>query len=78
VSLLIDKNTTVICQGFTGKDGTFHSEQAIAYGTKMVGAVSMLRLIRASKSRHSRPCHRRARLRLCDCVVREGIPYFRM
>ena len=40
VSILIDKNTKVICQGFTGKNGTFHSEQAIAYGTAMVGGVS--------------------------------------
>ena len=40
VSILIDKNTKVICQGFTGKNGTFHSEQAIAYGTRMVGGVS--------------------------------------
>jgi succinyl-CoA synthetase alpha subunit len=40
MSILIDANTKVICQGFTGKNGTFHSQAAIAYGTKMVGGVS--------------------------------------
>ncbi len=40
MSILVDKNTKVICQGFTGKHGTFHSEQAINYGTKLVGGVT--------------------------------------
>ena len=40
MSVMIDANTKVICQGFTGKNGTFHSEQALAYGTKMVGGTS--------------------------------------
>ena len=40
MSILVNKNTKLICQGFTGKQGTFHSEQCIAYGTQMVGGIS--------------------------------------
>ena len=44
MSILVGKNTRVICQGFTGKHGTFHSEQAIAYGTNFVGGVTPKKL----------------------------------
>ena len=40
MSILLNRNTRVICQGFTGSQGTYHSEQAIAYGTRMVGGVT--------------------------------------
>ena len=40
MSILVNKNTKVICQGFTGSHGTFHSEQALKYGTQLVGGVT--------------------------------------
>ena len=40
MSILVNKNTRVICQGFTGVHGTFHSEQAISYGSNLVGGVT--------------------------------------
>ncbi|MGY4413354.1 succinyl-CoA synthetase alpha subunit [Bradyrhizobium sp. LB7.1] len=64
MSILIDKNTKVICQGFTGKNGTFHSEAAIAYGTKMVGGTSPGKTKAARRiwaCRCSTPCARRVR-----------------
>ena len=52
MSILVDKNTKVICQGFTGKQGTFHSEQCIAYGTQVVGGVTPGR---GGEKHHDRP-----------------------
>ena len=42
MSILVDESTKVICKGFTGSQGTFHSEQAIAYGTNLVGATGWM------------------------------------
>ena len=44
MSILVNKKTKVICQGITGNNGTFHTEQAIAYGTQMVGGVTPARV----------------------------------
>ena len=44
MSILVDKNTRLICQGFTGVHGTFHSEQALKYGTQLVGGLSLIHI----------------------------------
>ena len=46
MSILINKETKVICQGFTGAHGTFHSEQALKYGTKLVGGVTPKKVVK--------------------------------
>ena len=60
MSVLVDESTRVICQGFTGRQGTFHSGQAIAYGTKLVGASPPDEAgRRTSAARCSTPCRTR-------------------
>ena len=78
MSILIDKSTKVICQGMTGAQGTFHTEQAIAYGTQMVGGTSPgkggqihLGLPVFDTVAEARARHRRDRQRdLCSAAVR--------
>ena len=58
MSILVNKNTKVICQGFTGTHGTFHSEQAVKYGTKLVGGVT-----KTTSDPDTRHTHARSRFR---------------
>ena len=63
MSILVDQNTTVICQGFTGSQGTFHTEQAVAYGTKVVGGVT------PGKGGSKHPSAKLAHLPIFDTVM---------
>jgi succinyl-CoA synthetase alpha subunit len=80
MSILVDKNTKVICQGITGKTGTFHTEQALAYGTKMVGGVTPRQgrhwtgtsACRSSTPSPSARSDRRRRLRDLRAAARRG------
>ena len=73
MSILVNKNTKVICQGFTGKQGTFHSEQCLAYGTKVVGGVTPGR---GGETHLGLPVFDTARIFLwCNCVLVSLLPY---
>ena len=77
MSILIDKNTKVICQGFTGQQGTFHSEQAIEYGTRMVGGVTSVIYVPAPFCKDSIIEAIDAGIRLVVCIT-EGMPVLDM